>query len=472
MINLNFRIRNLLLFLIFITASIFFYLECSEDQRVIFIPTFLVLLTLLGSIYYVWALDARYPFIDVGISAIVISSVYILYPSITLLIAGLKLTELSDARLYSYNPTPSELARVIWWGGIYIFSLSSAYLIVRKKISTDHTFQIESLERKQLYPLVSLSVLIIIFYQLVQLAFDVNLDPTYGSLEAGWGSLPLVLHQIIGKSIGIKSVFELALILILIINLKDWRCKGILIFWASWVLLSTLITFGARSKAAFFFLAIFLAYQRSQKAVSPLKSIIMGFIFLSLILSYGFLRDGMVFNDEILYALTATNEFQASFTNAFDLIYRREEGTLPDISTTLYFADILRAIPQQLLPFEKMDQSQWYLNLLGVGPGEGGYVFGVIPEAAIGLGLFELALRGVVLGAVLGFVHNWYYKNASKFWPTLFYIWLITIIYYTYRAGTFYIIIFVLTYFIPAVLMVKITSLFFDRQKINFGKKK
>jgi hypothetical protein len=121
----------------------------------------------------------------------------------------------------------------------------------------------------------------------------------------------------------------------------------------------------------------------------------------------------------------------------------------------LYVGDFVRPIPQQLLPFEKIDPALWYLDVLGIREGNIGFMFGVISEAAVGFGAPEMALRGLAVGAIFALIHNWYARNASRFWPTLFYIWLCVWSYYTYRASSFYLLTHVITMFVPVYIFVR-----------------
>ena len=70
-------------------------------------------------------------------------------------------------------------------------------------------------------------------------------------------------------------------------------------------------------------------------------------------------------------------------------------------------------------------------------------MFGVQSQAEVGWGNPELFLRGVVLALVLGLLHRQYVKRSGSFLATVSYIWLLTVIYYSYRAATFYWVTFI-----------------------------
>lgn len=86
-------------------------------------------------------------------------------------------------------------------------------------------------------------------------------------------------------------------------------------------------------------------------------------------------------------------------------------------------------------------------------------MFGVLSQAVIGGGNTELVVRAATLALVLGLLHRWYVRHGSSFFWTVFYIWLCTIIYYSYRSTTFYWDAFILYRFIPFAISVKLISL-------------
>ena len=50
------------------------------------------------------------------------------------------------------------------------------------------------------------------------------------------------------------------------------------------------------------------------------------------------------------------------FGNAYDLDQRKHDGGFAGLPPTLLAADLLGLVPQQLLPIEKVDPAEWYVN--------------------------------------------------------------------------------------------------------------
>ena len=138
-------------------------------------------------------------------------------------------------------------------------------------------------------------------------------------------------------------------------------------------------------------------------------------------------------------------------------IYMRKEvlGTLYDIPWQVYFDDIIHSIPSQLLPFEKIDLSTWYLQVLDI-YGQGvGLMFGVIAQGIVGGGIIELIIRGILTGAFFGWLHNHYLKHTDSYWVLVLYIFLGIKSYYIIRASTGYLLYFIIYIYLPALLAVK-----------------
>jgi hypothetical protein len=102
---------------------------------------------------------------------------------------------------------------------------------------------------------------------------------------------------------------------------------------------------------------------------------------------------------------------------------------------------------------EKLEPSEWYLDVRGLG-NRTGYMFGVIAQSVIGFGLWELALRGIVIGLLFAWAQRWYTRRSSRFLPTLIYVWLCVWSFYTFRASTFYLLAPIIYRLLPAVALI------------------
>lgn len=408
-----------------------------------------------------WRRDGSPPYLDVGVVCVAVTFIYLAYPLLAFLLAGLEWSEISDNRFLVYMATPVEFAQVAWWGTAYLVCLGATYIAVRKYPAVGGNVRLEIPDRTIVTAMVALFVLIFVYVQVIQIAFNVDLNPTYGTREdvRTAAQLPLVLMQVTQKFVGIGIVLQFALILLLVNKFDDPAWRWTLILWATVQVITIILVFGARSSMVFFALAWLLAHQRLRRPLTPAALVSVGVAILGGALLYGLARDIGGHAQAADSPFSANTEFQALYATAYDLLRMRETGTLGELPWQLYLADLLRLIPQQLLPFEKIDPGEWYLDLLGLRGSRLGFMFGVTAEAAVGLGLGEMALRGCIVGLCFGLIHNWYCRNATRFWPTLFYLWLCVWSYYTYRASTFYLLAHVLFAFIPTLVFAKLVSM-------------
>jgi hypothetical protein len=179
---------------------------------------------------------------------------------------------------------------------------------------------------------------------------------------------------------------------------------------------------------------------------------------LTVVLAYGFARDLASARYLAIQGSywSAQNEFQTLMGTAYDIQMRAATGVLQPIPWQLHAADLLRLIPSQLLPFPKVEPSDWYLGHFGAASRGTGLMFGVVAQAIVGFGLIELIGRGVLLGVLLGLLRRAYLLRADSFWWSVFYACVCVWSYYTFRASTFYFVYFVLYHFVPVVLAMKI----------------
>jgi hypothetical protein len=81
-------------------------------------------------------------------------------------------------------------------------------------------------------------------------------------------------------------------------------------------------------------------------------------------------------------------------------------------------------------------------------------MFGVLSQAILGFDWMELALRGVLLGCLLGAFHRWYVRHAARFEVTLLYVFVCVLSYSSVRAGTLYFLYPVIYRFLPFLALV------------------
>src|SRR5262249_48808810 len=118
-------------------------------------------------------------------------------------------------------------------------------------------------------------------------------------------------------------------------------------------------------------------------------------------------------------------------------------------------SDFYLPIPSQLLPFEKIDPSSWYIDLIQDNGSGVGYMFGVMSQAALGFDWIELVVRAALLALMLALLQSWYVRHPTSFGRTLFCLFASIWTYYSVRASTFYFLYFLIYHFVPVLLATK-----------------
>jgi hypothetical protein len=171
---------------------------------------------------------------------------------------------------------------------------------------------------------------------------------------------------------------------------------------------------------------------------------------LAFFLALGLFRGGGV----TISDAAGRNEFMALFVTALDIRQLYITGSTLDMNANLLVSDVLRLIPQQILPFEKVDPATWYVSTFypGVAEAGGGLAFGLLAEAVLGGGGVAALIRGLALGALVSVSFNYLSARASL-WRLIIYMWLFTNLYQCFRDTTFTLIGRFVFQFGPAVLV-------------------
>lgn len=430
-----------------ILSSILALAFMSSDERYVAGPGLACVIMVLWLWMTLWDRDHKIPFFDVGMFCTLITSVYTVYPLLNYWVDGLQFGFRSDSRLQSYGITPVELGFFHFRHVLYLLSLVVFYSVFRGR----GTIKIGNVSTPSLHArqvIVLFFVLLTGYFLLLQLTTGVNFNTSYAAETytenmSAIANLPLTLLQISGKLTGILFIFKLALLFIVVSRCSQRRWLTILFLWILAEIVQTVYIKGARTSLALFLMATTLLYHRTIKPLSMKflitcgTSFFLGFIFLGLYRGYiNFTSLQTVLSQADINYFSESNEFQALLGTGYDVLQRKLAGAI--FPWYLYINDFITILPpQQLMPFEKVPASEWYLREIGMsGTGWGG-MWGVISQSIVGLDWIELAFRGALLGYILARFHRWYLKHQSGFLATLLYMFFCLKVYYTFRDTTF-----------------------------------
>lgn len=447
--------------LVAMAASLTILYFSSTDERYVLLPA---LCAINAGIYLwvtLWDRDGRVPFFDAGVFCGVVTVLYTVIPLLKYYLSGMTFTILSDKRMVQHNPSPEELGTFAWRFVLYLLCFVCAYVLFREKDAAGEG-DLEEPDRGARNVMIVLFASLFGFFILIQFLFGIRYATSYADLEESYQifqGLPLIVQQILHYLQGMLFAFKLGLLVLVVrrYRLRFWR-----IFLYGWMVVEVLLTvllMGGRTEMVLTLLAAAFLYHRLIRPIRMMVLLPAGVVFFVGFSLFGIYRSsGMEYlqsgiPDEAPI-FSAVDETSMLFGTAYDIYKIKENGGL-DVPWQIYASDFLVLVPQQLLPLEKFDPGLWYLDLAGLKGAGIGLMFGVISHGIVGLDWLELAFRGALLGFILALVHRWYSRRKTDYFATLFYLWLCLKVYYTFRASTFYPVVWVFYEFLPAYVLMR-----------------
>ena len=449
-------------------SAALFFLLVSPDAGYVLAP---IAATLFIALLFWWALSRRrgeIPLAEPGIIAVLAMVCYAIIPSLQFLLSGMEHTILSAYQLYVLAPTAQEFGAFTWWYVVYLLSFVIGYLVFDPKKRTPAFIPRFPGHATNGILLLVFGILSAIMFA-IEAMYEINLygvydiERMYETYET-YLQMPVLFRQlygIIGHN-GILLIVKLGLLLTIFLNWKKRAYRYALYAWLIVMLVSNVLWMGARTELVLTFVACAIMYHRF---VKPLRvrqilpaaiTVFVGFMIIGVMRGAANIGANVENLKDIFGSaetIFSTNtEFQALFGGNYDLLLMRKGGLLGEIPVQFVLYDLVMIIPQQILPFEKLDVQQWVVNR-SLNPGF--FMFNPISQSIIGFGWVELIFRGLFLGLVLARVRAWYIKRTSSFWPTLLYFYLIIISYYTIRGTAIYVLLAsILFRFIPVYFLI------------------
>jgi hypothetical protein len=403
-----------------------------------------------------WSLDnRRLPLLDVGAFVVFSTTVYSVVPAIQWLANGQQWSYVSDRRLLLAGIGAPDLEQYLTGAIIYLACFGVVYLATRG-----------SGRPQQLQPTIRLSqVVAVLAVYCGALVFRFSVEQVYGfsfyqsdvALASGNSTqhLPLLIQQLTHNIVDIGRDALLALVVVLVAFWNRLTAKLLLATIFCHEIIDIVLRMGQRTSVVLLFMGAILAYHRMVRPIRlvTISTATAGVLCLTTL--YGIYRDV----DAAIYKfdVSFSNEFQVLFGTFAHLQHLFRLDKIATVPWQIYVSDALMLIPQQILPIQKIDPSLWYIEKANLSD-SGGFMFGLMSEAAAGGGYLELAARGLALGTVLGLIHRMFVRRSESFWITVFYIWLCTVIYYAFRASTFYWVAFLVFQFLPLLLFSRFVS--------------
>jgi hypothetical protein len=409
---------------------------------------------LLVATAFFWVLWRRgrgfIPWFEIGAVYLTVVTLYMAFPLMGFVVLGGNYTPLSDSRLINLVPDPPEIASVAWLYVCHLLGFASVYLAFRGRL------RLSRLHPRQ--PSVAMVLAIASTYLLVigvEAAIGLLYNTTAGTYAESYlvgQRLPLVFAQLLEHVRGMKYPLSLAIMAVLFTSYRTSR--PIIV---AWLMVATglgLARMGSRTEVVLLLLS---ATAMFHMLVKPLPARLIAAAAAAGLI--GFLALGIVRSGNIVSnPFSGTTEFEVLFANALHLA--RMGRTVHDFPAALYWADLARLVPQQLVPFDKLDPAAWYVTRFFpvYAAAGGGLAFGTITEAAITGGAVSALLRGAALGLCFATVHRSCLRHAGSFWGFVFYVWLLTLCYQSFRNTTFSLDVLIGYRFLPVVVAVTLLT--------------
>lgn len=416
--------------------------------------------------------DQRLPIFDLGFFYMLAIFAYGALPLVWHLISGMQLTVFSQVRIYTVDPSPKEFTQVGWMHVVFALSFACAYLTFRRTRNYADSMKMHvSTTTPQLLLVMLLLLQGYLFWIKGSAGVDFSAsyadNSVYEQAEA-YQQLGYLQQQFIAHPYGILAAIKIGLIIWLTANWRYRAHRWALMCALGFLILSYLQSPGGRFAIMSMFLAAFLTYHQKVQPIRLRNAFIFGSIAMLSFFAANVYRLDIssdqfeIVSDNIATGFSFSNEFQISYGSILELQRNLTTGAVTEIPWQVYFHEMLLITPQQILPFEKIDPVVWYVE--STYPDY--FNYGVIAQSVIGFGLSELVLRGLITGVVFAAIHNLWMRNHEKFWHTFFYIWLMIVVYQSFRNASAYILPLIIYQWAPIYTLVFVLESVFQRQQL------
>jgi hypothetical protein len=441
-------------------------LSVSPHERLMLLPTLIIAHTALLFWITLRNRGRDVPLFEIGVIYMVACASYTLFPFLGYLLSDMTYNPLSSVELFTLSPTPEQLSPLAWRYAVYIVSFAIVYVIARGwtpiRQATFHPPNTATITAFIVLVAVT-SSLIYVLKMFYGVDFAAGYDAIYDVFGA-YDQMPLVARQLIPNLLNVHTILKMGLVIILVANWHKSVCRyGLVIFLCLSVITYTL-RMGSRTELAALLVTAALIYHRLVRPIRLVVAIFASATFLAVfVIVLGMMRGGTDLQTNIeqlryfasfdVSPLSIANEFQILFGCTYDLYQMKTNGVIQSVPWQLRAYDLLLLVPQQLLPFEKINPTYWYWSFSET---KGFFSFNPIAQSVLGLDWLELVVRGAALGWLFAKIHRWYVYCPATFWRTFIYLFLIVWSFYSIKSSTFLFVYFLLYRFLPVMVLVQL----------------
>ena len=381
--------------------------------------------------------DGRAPIDDIGIWWLSVFLLYSTLPPLAWLALGGTYGPLSG-RLYILQPTVQEVIYLLGISLAYILGFISVYLVLYNRVQPPSRVALAHIGDSKMLGAGVIVLVASLIGVVLSMSGMIRSADSYADSYIVAYELPRALRQLIKIVGGFSSAATLVLLVAIFQRWPKYR----LIFW--FYLLSILLSInpeGGRGKVVTPLLSIIVGWHVLIRPIPTRKVVIGGFIGLLSFLVLGLLRNINSITEVggLGFQGIGLGEFDALWANYIELLQAKNNGQIK-INLETRFGEILNFVPSQLLWYEKLSLNDWYLSNFYPNLKEDtgtGWVFGAISQAVIGGGFVEAVIRGVLIGALAGWLMLWVRSPRTTWWRFPLYLFLLLGVFSGIRETTF-----------------------------------
>ncbi len=435
----------------------------GKDLRAVLAPLFVTAAMTLCYLVVLTNRQGHLPLFEAATYFVLATAIYTIVPLLQFIMSGMECPNSGDYRLFVWDPTPQQFGGFAWRHVLLLTTFVATYLLVRGKRLWGMREFIRP-PRTMLYVIVALVLVLNGYFYVLNMYFG----PAVSVYEGGTGTeileLPLFVRQITNVLLIVRLTLKQCLVIVLLAYWwrRPWRI--VLVAWIALETILTVWTLESRTATVLLVLTFVVGYHHVVRPIRVGRAFLAGAVLLGGFLIFGLFRDlGMTgLRANVRAAWGTPTEFIILYGNAYDIHMRKLEGSLPPVPPQLYFSDLYRLVPSQLLPFYKWDPSDWYVDVLDRRGTGMGFMFGIVAQSVLGYDWVELATRGFLLALFYAAAHRAWRRYSASFWATMGYMFILTWAYYAFRASSFEILYRLVYYLAPAVLLVKMLTVVFS----------
>jgi len=403
-----------------------------------------------------WIEDAV-PYFEIGVFYAVIVFIYCAFPLLQYIANGYSFPENADARLILTQHRPEALGALSWWYVVYLACFCVAYVLARGRRPTVLPLNVPQSDASTLAAIAILLIGASAFFAVLGWFYDMSTS-SYLEQYLVIQRLPPFVRQV-AAHVRVMSLNLEVMLVIALCCARRRRYNLILAAFLAWTVISRVVWPHARLELFSILLAAIAAYHLVVRRI-PFRWAAAGALtaFIAL-LALGPIRASRSLQD-VRSQMSVQTEFSIIFGNAVDLKYLQNLSGGFLAKPNLYWSGVLAMVPQQLMPIAKDTPAEWYAR--GYYPEYyrtgGGLAFGVLAEAVMGFGIWEVVWRGALIGALFGLLHRTLGRGRVSLALLMFYLWMIVWCYQTVRTGTFALLMFVVYHFLTPLLGITVLA--------------